>query len=119
MNIYNQNLNEGNVQNLYHRNNSDDNKIIKKESPLKLLNMGSVTEITMDGKTFQVYDAQKIHNIISFVERHEDSLFNLRQDNINLKKQINILTKNVQTLQNSVNKLQDQLKNAGFGTNYL
>ncbi|AFA44396.1 hypothetical protein [Klebsiella phage phiKp_21] len=118
MSIYKQTINEGKIDNLYHRNvTKPEVQSIKKSSELKLLRSGSVTEITLDDKTFQVYDAHKIHNIITFVERHEDSIFNLRQDNNNLKKQIQILSKNIQTLQSTVTKLQEQLKNAGFSSN--
>lgn len=107
MNIYHRNVEEGHIPQIHNKDK------------LKLVGRGAVTEITMDGKTFQVYDAQKIHSLITFVERHEDRLFELNQENKALKKQLNLLTKNLNDLNSTVKKLQDQLKNAGFNTNYL
>ncbi len=87
---------------------------IDRSKELKLLRQGSITEITMDGKTFQVHDAVRIEQIIKLVERHEDRLFNINQETLQLKRKIQELTNKVNSLQSTVNSLQEQIKNAGF-----
>lgn len=87
---------------------------VDKSKELKLLRQGSITEITMDGQTFQVHDPIKIEQMIKFVERHEDRLYSLSQENLVLKRKVTELTQKVNQLQNNVNTLQEQIKNAGF-----
>lgn len=85
-----------------------------KSKSLSLLRQGSITEITLDGKTFQVHDPVRVEKIISMVERHEERFFGLSQELSKTKQKCTMLENQVTKLSNTVNKLQEQIKNAGF-----
>lgn len=87
---------------------------VDRTKELKLLRHGSITEITLDGKTFQVHDPARIEQMIKFVERHDERLFSMGQENIQLKRKIDEITIKVNSLQSTVNNLQEIIKNAGF-----
>lgn len=85
-----------------------------KSKQLSLLRQGSITEITLDGKTFQVHDPQRVENIIKMVERHEDRLYNTSQEVSKMKQKCHQLEAQVTKLVSKVNRLQEQLRNAGL-----
>ncbi|EOR9073870.1 hypothetical protein FOI42_RS02020 [Escherichia coli] len=85
-----------------------------KSKELQLLRQGSITEITLGDKTFQVHDPVKIEQLIKLVERHEERLHSVSNETAQLKRKIQYMENEIRTLRNSINKLQDQIKNAGF-----
>ncbi|AGC35169.1 hypothetical protein GNZ01_06080 [Escherichia coli] len=86
----------------------------QKSKQISLLRQGSITEITLDGKTFQVHDPARIEKIISLVERHEERFFSLSQELAKTKQNCRLLENQISTLTNTVKQLQEQIKNAGF-----
>ncbi|SOK58556.1 hypothetical protein [Yersinia phage fHe-Yen9-04] len=88
---------------------------------LSILRQGSVTEITMSGKTFQVSDPKRIEHAIIILERHEEVLFTLRQRIKEQTQSINILLNEIEKLKSDVQRLKEESNN-GFGsqeyTNY-
>ncbi|AQW88809.1 putative structural protein [Erwinia phage pEa_SNUABM_50] len=82
---------------------------------LSVLRQGTVTEITMGGQTFQVSDPKRIEQAISFLERHEESLFTLRQRIKEQNKAINVLIQEIEKLKADVQRLKEESNN-GFGS---
>jgi chromosome segregation ATPase len=85
-----------------------------KSKSLSLLRQGSITEITIDGKTFQVHDPARVEKIIQMVERHEERFFSIGQELSRTKQKCTMLENQINKLSNTVSKLQEQIKNAGF-----
>lgn len=83
--------------------------------PLSILRQGAVTEITMGGQTFQVSDPKRIEQAISFLERHEESLFTLRQRIKDQNKALNVLIQEIEKLKADVQRLKEESNN-GFGS---
>lgn len=87
---------------------------VDKTKDIKLLRHGSITEITLDGTTFQVHDPAKLEQLIKLVERHEDRLYDMKSENFKLKQLVTELTQRCNKLTSEVKKIQEQIKNAGF-----
>ncbi|WOL22818.1 hypothetical protein [Escherichia phage vB_EcoM_JNE01] len=87
---------------------------VDKSREISLLRQGSITEITLDGSTFQVSDPVRIEKIIKLVERHDERLYNMNQELLQYKRACAQLEQKVNKLSITVNKLQEQIKNAGL-----
>jgi hypothetical protein len=82
-------------------------KVTENVSQLSILRQGSVTEITMGDRTFQVTDPKRIEHAISFIGQHEEAIFNLRQ---RVKEQttiINLMVNDIATLKQEVQRLKE------------
>lgn len=92
-------------------------KLKENKSQLSILRQGSVTEITMGDRTFQVTDPKRIEQAISFIGQHEEALFNLRQ---RVKEQttiINLMVNDIATLKQEVQRLKEITN--GYGSQQL
>jgi len=76
-------------------------------SKLQMLQRGSVTEITMGDKTFQVTDPKKIEQTITVLKTHDEAIFTLRQRVKEQTSVINQLLQDVNTLKNEVQRLKE------------
>lgn len=77
------------------------------ESKLDIIQRGSVTEITLGNRKFQVSDPAKLERVISILKGQEDAISTMRQ---RMKEQHNalaVLVQEVQTLKNEVQRLKE------------
>jgi cell shape-determining protein MreC len=77
------------------------------ESKLNMVQRGSVTEITLGGRTFQVSDPKRIEQTVTILKNHEEAMHTMRQ---RLKEQHNaiaVLLQEIQTLKNDVQRLKE------------
>lgn len=82
-------------------------KLKENASQLSILRQGTVTEITMGDRTFQVTDPKRIEQAITFIGQHEEALFTLRQ---RIKEQTSILkimANDIATLKQEVQRLKE------------
>ena len=110
---------------MYSSNQQNDEKIKEKkeilkdsiESKLSILERGSVTEITLGGRTFQITDPKRIEQTFSVLQHHEESLHLLRQRVKEQSSAINQLINEVTTLKNEVQRLKEITN--GYGSQEL
>lgn len=112
------------INGMYSDNSQDENFEKKSaglnqlaQSKLQMLQRGSVTEITMGDRTFQVTDPKRIEQTISVLQHHEEALFTLRQRVKEHHTAINALIIEVEKLKNEVQRLKEITN--GFGSNEL
>lgn len=77
------------------------------ESKLNMVQRGSVTEITLGGRTFQVSDPKRIEQTVTILKNHEEAMHTMKQ---RLKEQhnaIGILVQEVNTLKQEVQRLKE------------
>ncbi|AFC21731.1 virion structural protein [Cronobacter phage vB_CsaM_GAP32] len=90
------------------------------ESKLSMIQRGSVTEITMGDRTFQVTDPKRLEQMISVLKHQEESIQVLRTKIKEHHNAISVLVQEVQTLKNEVQRLKEITN--GYGsqefTNY-
>ncbi len=77
------------------------------ESKLSMIQRGSVTEITMGEKTFQVTDPKRMEQTISVLKHQEESIQILRTRMKEHHNAISILVQEIQTLKNEVQRLKE------------
>lgn len=77
------------------------------ESKLTMLQRGSVTEITLGGRTFQISDPKKIEHAISILKHQEEAISNLRVKIKEHSTAIGQLVREIQNLKNEVQRLKE------------
>lgn len=80
---------------------------------LQMFKQGSVTEITLDGKSFQVIDPRRMEALANLVERHEERFFELNQAVKQLRDEVRKLQNTVKMTRDEVTRLQEKLKENG------
>lgn len=89
----------------------------KVKSPHGITKMGSVVEITLGDEKLIVHDPARLEGIIQLVEKHEESMYSIRQT---VKQLRTVLTKQdaeLKTLKSEVQRLKEILN--GNNGNYL
>lgn len=77
------------------------------ESKLSMIQRGSVTEITMGDRTFQVTDPRRMEQTISVLKHQEDAIIALNRRVKEQHNAIGILVQEIQTLKNEVQRLKE------------
>lgn len=77
------------------------------ESKLSMIQRGSVTEITMGDRTFQVTDPKRMEQTISVLKHQEEAIQNLRSRMKEHHNAISVLVQEIQTLKNEVQRLKE------------
>lgn len=85
-------------------------KPIKEKLDYGVRKSGSVTEITLGDKTFEVMSPEKINKMYQMIQQQENALFEMRNHVKNQTKVINSLAAAVDKLTSDVNELR---KNGG------
>ena len=87
-------------------------KIDPKHS-IQLYTQGSVTEVTLDGKSFQVIDPVRMETMAKMVESHEERFFELNQAVKQVRNSTRDLIRQVESLKREMQTLQEKLKENG------
>ncbi|AMM43850.1 virion structural protein [Pectobacterium phage vB_PcaM_CBB] len=101
------------IHGMYSNNNDDQfeqkSDVLKNaaESKLSMIQRGSVTEITMGDRTFQVTDPKRMEQTISVLKHQEEAIQNLRARMKEHHNAISVLVQEIQTLKNEVQRLKE------------
>lgn len=85
----------------------------EKDNGLQMSKLGNIVEITLGDKTFAIHDPARIEGIINLVEKHETSMYNMRQSHNQVSRKVQELTREVNALKSDIRKLQEQINNGG------
>jgi hypothetical protein len=77
------------------------------QSKLDILQRGSVTEITLGNRKFQISDPAKLERVAMILKGHEDMLSTMRNRIKEQHNAISVLISEVQTLKNEVQRLKE------------
>lgn len=96
--------------------NKNKKKINENYQQLNLLRQGTVTEITIGDKVFQVTDPKRIEMAIKCLEQHEESLFKLRQRVKEQSTVINALQYEINAMKGDIQFLRENLYGNSYGS---
>lgn len=101
------------IHGMYSNNNDDQfeqkSEVLKHavESKLGMIQRGSVTEITLGDRTFQVTDPKRIEQTISVLKHQEEAIHTMRTRLKEHHNAIGVLVQEIQTLKNEVQRLKE------------
>lgn len=101
------------IQGMYTNQKDEDfdnkSKLVQQtaQSKLSMIQRGSVTEITLGDRTFQVTDPKRMEQTISVLKHQEEAIQILRSRVKEQHTAINILIQEVNTLKNEVQRLKE------------
>ncbi len=87
------------------------------ESKVDIIQRGTVTEITMGGRTFQVSDPKRIEQTVTVLKSHDEALHQLRQRIKEHTTVINQMQQTINTLSTEVQRLKEITN--GYGSQQI
>ena len=93
-------------------------KKVEESYDLSVLKSGSVTEITLGDKKFEVIDPNRIEQSLKLISQMNESLYSLRQRIKELSQSNNQLVEEINKLKSEVQKLKDNSNNYGSSEYY-